>query len=171
MTEQLKPCPHCGGKARIVNTWSRRNIYCTTRFCTLGINNLSEDDAVKCWNRRATPAPVVEVTDEMVELACRGARSSKGCPMRPWSRLTEADKNVERKIMRAALVAAIGGPLDKPNGCIWAENGDGDGAWEGTCGVRWFFADGNVEENLVKFCPSCGQPVRMAYELDHAVKP
>ena len=63
MSNDLKPCPFCGGKAnrRIVDGWER--ICCTNVSCqTTGGRHVGEQDAIAAWNRRApdlTPSPAV----------------------------------------------------------------------------------------------------------------
>lgn len=54
--EELKPCPFCGGKARIMMEEedlpdeSFHNIYCTS--CGVQFWTKSKTDAIEAWNRR-----------------------------------------------------------------------------------------------------------------------
>lgn len=55
MEKQLKPCPFCGGKPEIRDTYCYHAfaIHCTK--CSAGIGNVGTDTlekAVKLWNRR-----------------------------------------------------------------------------------------------------------------------
>ena len=55
MQNELKPCPFCGGKAEIVETYDEVYPYqacCIDCFCqTIMIKSL--DEAKRIWNRRA----------------------------------------------------------------------------------------------------------------------
>lgn len=42
-------------------------------------------------------------------------------------------------------------------GCEW--NCDDVGRWHGKCGAEWQFFEDGPDENGMKFCPGCGQPV------------
>lgn len=55
--DELKPCPFCGGKAKIRSEkyWQpnvRRNVICTNCFANTGWYK-TEDEAIEAWNRRA----------------------------------------------------------------------------------------------------------------------
>jgi hypothetical protein len=109
------PCPFCSGN--FIDTYDPDDYagcvaYCTDCGTETRVINQPKPQtpaaALKVWNTRPTPAPVVEVTEK----------------------------------------------------CTWTE--DEDGAYDGTCGVRWNFDGGNVEQNGVKFCPSCGKSVVVA---------
>lgn len=57
MSEELKPCPFCGGEAATKSTiygyGERYEAYCTK--CYIGLDLFeSEEDAIKAWNKRAT---------------------------------------------------------------------------------------------------------------------
>ena len=59
MTEELKPCPFCGGEAHMIRdkltTSPKREIYyrvvCSKCPCVIGVF-MYEDEAVEAWNRR-----------------------------------------------------------------------------------------------------------------------
>jgi len=42
--------------------------------------------------------------------------------------------------------------------CEWVND---DAMWEGSCGIAWEFPHGGPRDNDVKFCPTCGLPVRV----------
>ena len=60
MTEELKPCPFCGGKAEVL-TDENEEYYVSCTECTalLGYctdtwgDYSTEDEAIEAWNRRA----------------------------------------------------------------------------------------------------------------------
>jgi hypothetical protein len=48
--------------------------------------------------------------------------------------------------------------------CIWSEEdpwGPMAGTYETACGKTWSFIDGGAVENGVRFCHSCGKPVKI----------
>ena len=64
MTEELKPCPFCGGSAYHSNCYNGTDFWweidcwrCGARVAsrkTVFQNNKTRDEAIKKWNRRAT---------------------------------------------------------------------------------------------------------------------
>ena len=54
MNQELKPCPFCGGKAKIIKDPIK--IGCTNNNCMICVQtipNLQLEDAIEAWNRRA----------------------------------------------------------------------------------------------------------------------
>ena len=54
MMEQLKPCPFCGGKAKVILFMRNYGVACTK--CLGGIvphHEQTKHEAIKAWNRRA----------------------------------------------------------------------------------------------------------------------
>ena len=53
MTDKLKPCPFCGGEAKIrcvgLDGW---RIICKKGCCTVGDSLMDEEVAIKAWNKR-----------------------------------------------------------------------------------------------------------------------
>ena len=50
-----------------------------------------------------------------------------------------------------------------PEMCEWTVDSDeynGD-SWDGSCGGKWCFTEGDPAENNYRFCPQCGRPVRV----------
>lgn len=45
--------------------------------------------------------------------------------------------------------------------CVWVDDPEVEGGWEGTCKIRWCFEDGGPKENGVVFCPHCGKKVEV----------
>ena len=72
MSEDLKPCPFCGGDAMLV-TPAKGNPYicCEEKFCTGP--KASEAEAIAAWNTRATGWQPIETAprDGAWLLACR----------------------------------------------------------------------------------------------------
>ena len=56
MSEQLKPCPFCGGKVKMVNGIIARTIVFICEKCGADVMffgaEKNKDKAVKAWNRR-----------------------------------------------------------------------------------------------------------------------
>ena len=50
--EQLKPCPFCGGEAKVLYLPNKCgwNVYC--RMCEVEMLYDSEQEAIEAWNRR-----------------------------------------------------------------------------------------------------------------------
>ena len=65
---KLKPCPFCGGMAKIHNYRDYRNYY-TVECCDCGIfvsdNYSREEDAVKGWNIRPAETELLETLKEI----------------------------------------------------------------------------------------------------------
>lgn len=70
MRKELKPCPFCGGEARVrsVASFSRIgfNVVCTNCPAALGHDGTSSDEAIAAWNTRPEAAQV-RVKPEAVE--------------------------------------------------------------------------------------------------------
>jgi hypothetical protein len=43
--------------------------------------------------------------------------------------------------------------------CEWKIVDANENHYESECGGDWFFFDGTIEENQMKICPFCGEPV------------
>ena len=41
--------------------------------------------------------------------------------------------------------------------CVWSIHDEEANAWEGDCGLVWFFEVGGAKENEMNFCPKCGR--------------
>jgi len=70
MSEELKPCPCCGGKAYTENLIMEAVVRCDYCLLTItrkhdAINNAGLAKAIAAWNRR--PAPARELSDERVK--------------------------------------------------------------------------------------------------------
>ena len=72
MSDELKPCPFCGGKAELLtipeqNPFSnvRWSVRCT-HFCCKQYPHISDHDAVEEWNRRVSPPPQCDTQKPMI---------------------------------------------------------------------------------------------------------
>lgn len=67
MSEDLKPCPHCGGEARIyehVNKWFGEtwHVECLEEYCgCCTCHHETEANAVRVWNTRTDMADAINV--------------------------------------------------------------------------------------------------------------
>lgn len=55
MESKLKPCPFCGGEAKIVaNCYNQHYICCKKCKCAFWADYTRKEDAVNGWNRRTS---------------------------------------------------------------------------------------------------------------------
>jgi len=70
MSEEIKPCPFCGGDAELL-TWfeetEARHIQCTDCKCMTGIPHFERSFAYDQWNTRTTPPIDNAERDEALE--------------------------------------------------------------------------------------------------------
>ena len=54
MSEELKPCPFCGGEADVIQPMQKSpyNAYCQVCGCVLFTDHKQKGKAIKAWNRR-----------------------------------------------------------------------------------------------------------------------
>lgn len=52
MTDELKPCPFCGGKAEYGLTMAGEEVYCTACYANMP-RTTTADEAISRWNARA----------------------------------------------------------------------------------------------------------------------
>lgn len=71
MTDKLKPCPFCGGNAKVRETgyrkWdgSHRRFYIVEcECCTVNIENDKKEEAITSWNTRKPMDRIVEQLEE-----------------------------------------------------------------------------------------------------------
>ncbi len=53
--------------------------------------------------------------------------------------------------------------LNQPTPCKWTVDSDeynGD-SWDGACGGKWCFTEGDPNDNEYRFCPNCGRPIKI----------
>ena len=97
MASELKPCPFCGGNARLdSNNFGTPMVRCDACGASVYAHP-NVDVACENWNRRP-PQAGEAVTEAMVEAACKGFYGPK------W-KFTEGSS--ARIHMRAALQAAL----------------------------------------------------------------
>jgi hypothetical protein len=44
--------------------------------------------------------------------------------------------------------------------CAWSHDFDSE-AWDTACGKKWCFIEGGPEDNSVRYCHGCGNPIRI----------
>lgn len=110
MTQELKPCPFCGGKADIYNPEKRYfSVRCTQGGCIEGTGyNLAIIDAVNRWNTREDQARThyLEAMIEQMKDGCNGYCTLDECICEKDQRvidLKEEVKDVTREYDEAQL--------------------------------------------------------------------
>lgn len=70
MTEKLKACPFCGGRAEIVSEYANAYyVECTNCWASIPQNEATPENAIAKWNKRVQPDPdnwVMEDEDELL---------------------------------------------------------------------------------------------------------
>ena len=61
MSDKLKPCPFCGGEARLIGHYPYSITCCNCRATTVICN--TPDDAIDAWNRRVEPTFTLDELD------------------------------------------------------------------------------------------------------------
>lgn len=86
MSEELKPCPFCGGEGNVIerinpmSKW-RWSVDCTTTTCGMsGPVEANKADAIAAWNTRTTDARITSLEEENKRLreALSGALGALG---------------------------------------------------------------------------------------------
>ena len=65
---RIKPCPFCGGEAKLVRLKPKSEFYVVACSCCGARTNfyyLIEQDAIKAWNRRVEPTFTPDELDEI----------------------------------------------------------------------------------------------------------
>ena len=57
-TDELKPCPFCGGKAKIERYTIKPYAACTECGCSMPDRHQTVEQAIEAWNRRTTKVGV-----------------------------------------------------------------------------------------------------------------
>lgn len=61
MEDRLKPCPFCGGEARITDVFGRKGIVCKDCYAEMrGCLDMTSDEIARCWNTRKPMDRIVE---------------------------------------------------------------------------------------------------------------
>ena len=62
MNEYLKPCPFCGGKKNVVESYSAGyyTVQCKTLGCLMSVKGATREEAISSWNKRAGDAPALK---------------------------------------------------------------------------------------------------------------
>ena len=50
---ELKPCPFCGGEAKLRSYYKDHHVYCTKCYASTMKYSPTETKAIEAWNRRA----------------------------------------------------------------------------------------------------------------------
>ena len=78
MREELKPCPFCGGEARLIEMQGISEIYCAK--CCISTGQCRENTAINRWNTRPVEdALKAEIDGLNIELAIQRKLTSKMC--------------------------------------------------------------------------------------------
>lgn len=59
----LKPCPFCGGEAKVMDYWPF-GVYCTR--CAAKVPGFDGKDSIDAWNRRSIDADVVGAVKQAI---------------------------------------------------------------------------------------------------------
>lgn len=84
MSEQteLKPCPHCGGEAKLEQMGYPHHVFCTNCYARVtgtGFGSEGERSAIEAWNRRAGDE-LVGKCDGCINTCCESClRSDELC--------------------------------------------------------------------------------------------
>ena len=66
MTDRLKPCPFCGGDARITDVFGRTGIVCEECFAEMrGYLDITPEEMSRYWNTRKPMDRIVEQIEGM----------------------------------------------------------------------------------------------------------
>ena len=78
--ERLKPCPFCGGEAKIMKMGYPHWVYCLECGAKVHGGTSSEKDSIKAWNRRA------ERSEESFCTHCKtkDIEYCAACTLREW---------------------------------------------------------------------------------------
>lgn len=78
--EKLKPCPFCGGEAKIMKMGYPHWVYCLQCGAKVHGGTISEKDSIKAWNRRA------ERNEESFCTHCKtkDVEHCAACTLRGW---------------------------------------------------------------------------------------
>ena len=77
MSNDLKPCPFCGGKAEMYRLADGCGVQCANRACGVVAHIVpcdTEEEAVAVWNQRAGAETPRKIADQMETLGKEGFR-------------------------------------------------------------------------------------------------
>jgi hypothetical protein len=118
MSDELKPCPFCGGEP-IMGAW---DVECDNPLCEVQptVAGQSQAEAIAAWNRRAAPAPAL---DDAVRMDAKRYRfllapgdiseCDSWWTVVDWFRGT---RDVSKAELDAAIDAAMGGTQEGKHG-------------------------------------------------------
>lgn len=61
--DKLKPCPFCGGEAKVMDMGFPHWVYCTKCYAKVHGGTRDEKDSIEAWNKRVLPAQDVPNTN------------------------------------------------------------------------------------------------------------
>ena len=53
---ELKPCPFCGGEAKLYSAFKKKKAFVLCKSCEASSPMRTEAEAIEAWNRRANDA-------------------------------------------------------------------------------------------------------------------
>lgn len=75
--EKLKPCPFCGGEARVMDMGYPHWVYCTKCGAKVHGRTNDEKDSIEAWNRRSEESFCTHCKTKDIEYCA-------ACTLREW---------------------------------------------------------------------------------------
>lgn len=68
MMEKLKPCPFCGGEAKVMDRGFPHWVYCTKCYAKVHGGTRDEKDSIEAWNRRTNDERIKDLACKLFEV-------------------------------------------------------------------------------------------------------